>query len=463
MPDRWDVLVVGAGPGGYVAAIRAAQLGRRTAIVERDRIGGVCLNWGCIPTKALIHGVSLYHAAKGARQAGIMVNAEVDLEGLVRFSRRAADNLSKGVAHLLRQHRVTVIPGHARLRGPHTVEVTDAEGRTASHEATGIILATGSRPRILPGLEEGGDAVMDSSAAMVPKSLPGRLVVIGGGAIGVEFAYIYAALGVKVVIVEMLNQLLPTAEAEIGEELAKAFRRMGVEVLVGTRLSRLEHREDGVNVRLAQGDTELVRQADRVLIAVGVRPNIEDIGLESAGITLRNGFIEADRFGHTKVADIYAIGDVVGGMMLAHKASAQGMVVAARLAGLDIPPVDPALIPSCCYCEPQVAQVGRTSRELDEAGIAYRAGTVPFAANGKAMATASRIGFVKLLFSSDDDRLLGAHLIGAHVSEMISGLALALREGVTAERLGRLVHPHPSLSETIMEAANAAGGRAIHV
>jgi len=444
-----------------VAAIRAAQLGMQTAIVERDRIGGVCLNWGCIPTKALIHGVSLYHGLKNARQAGINATATVDLDALVRFSRRAADNLSKGVAHLLRQHDVTVLQGQARLAGPHTVEV-HAGDATSRYEAEGIILAPGSRQRTLPGMEAAGDLVMDSSAAMVPASIPQRLVIIGGGAIGVEFAYIYASLGTKVVVVEMLDQLLPAADHDVSEELTKAFRRLGVEVMVGTRLSGVERHDDVLTVHLSQGDSTISREAERMLIAVGVRPNSEDVGLETAGVATRSGFVRVDEFGFTGVASIYAIGDVVGGMMLAHKASAQGIVAAERLAGRAAHPVDPVLIPSCCYCEPQVAQVGPTARELERAGVGYRVGMVPFASNGKAMATGNRIGFVKLLFAEDDGRLLGAHLIGAHVSELIAGLALSVRERVSAERLATLVHPHPSLAETIMEAAHAAGDGAIH-
>jgi dihydrolipoamide dehydrogenase len=445
-----------------VAAIRAAQLGLKTAIVERDRIGGVCLNWGCIPTKALIHGVSLYHGLKTARQAGITATVSLDLEALVRFSRRAADNLSKGVAHLLRQHGVIVLPGRARLGGEHRVEVADAAGATVSHETRGIILATGSRPRKLPGLDGAGDLVMDSSAAMIPTAVPARLLVIGGGAIGVEFAYIYGILGAKVTIVEMLDQLLPAADRDIGEELAKAFHRMGIEVLVGTRLERVEREGDTLTAHLLRNAERLIRQTDRMLVAVGVRPNSEDLGLESVGITAPGGYVTTDEIGHTGTADIFAIGDLAGGALLAHKASAQGVVAASRLAGIPAPGVDQVLIPACCYCEPQVAGVGPTAKELEARGIAFRAGMVSFASNGKAMATGSRIGFVKLLFAAEGGRLLGAHLIGAHVSEMISGLSLAIREGVTADRLGSLVHPHPSLSETIMEAAEAAGGRAIH-
>lgn len=462
MSERWDLIVVGAGPGGYVAAIRAAQLGLKTAVVERDRIGGVCLNWGCIPTKALIHGVSLYHSLKSARHAGIHAEPTVDLEGLVRYSRRAAENLSKGVAHLLKQNGVTVLPGHGRVRDRHRVEVTLADGEPTTHEGKALILATGSRPRTLPGLEAAGDLVIDSSAAMVPTSLPQRLLVIGGGAIGVEFAYIYAVLGVKVVIVEMLDQLLPTADVEVSEELAKAFRRLGVEVMVRTKLASVERDGERLTAHLVQGAATTSREADRMLVAVGVRPNSEDLGLESLGIATRGGFVETDEGGMTSVDGILAIGDLVGGALLAHKASAQGVVAAERVAGVPFQPVDPGLIPACCYCEPQVAMVGPTSQDLEARGVDYRVGMVPFASNGKAMATGSRIGFAKLLFAADGARLLGAHLIGAHVSEMIAGLALAVREGVTAPRLGSLVHPHPSFSETIMEAAHAAGGHAIH-
>ncbi len=461
MAQRWDTVVIGAGPGGYVAAIRASQLGMRTAVVERDRVGGVCLNWGCIPTKALIHGVSLYQELRGAKQAGVVASASVDLEGLVRYSRRTADNLSKGVGHLLATNGVTVLAGHGRLVDPHTVEVREGDV-VSRHEASVIVLATGSRPVMLPGLDEAGELIVDSKGAMVPTSLPQRLLIIGGGAIGVEFGYIYAMLGVKVTIVEMLPRLLPAADRDVSEELTKAFRRIGVEVLVGTRLAGVAREGGTLTASLTKGETTLTREADRMLVAVGVRPNSEDIGLEAVGISTERGFVPVDEFGHTGVGSIYAIGDLVGGAMLAHKASAQGVVAVEHAAGRAPHPVDPGLIPSCCYCEPQVAQVGPPSQQLDEAGIPYRVGIAHFASNGKAMAMGARHGFVKLLVSPADGTLLAAHLIGARVSEMIAGLALAIRERVTAARLGKLVHPHPSLSETVMEAALAASTGAIH-
>jgi dihydrolipoamide dehydrogenase len=458
------VLVIGSGPGGYVAAIRAAQLGLKTKIVEREHIGGVCLNWGCIPTKALIHSVSMYRSLKNAKQYGVSVSSvEADLPAIVKYSRSAATRISKGVEYLLRNANVEVLWGHGRLVGQDEVTVTDSDGKTTTHRVGGIVIATGGRPIVIPGTEKAGELLMDIRSAMTPSSLPKRLIVIGGGAIGVEFAYIYACLGTRVTIVEMLDSLLPQADHEMGEELNKAFRRLSIEVLVSTKLVDVERNGNDIRALLSKEREEMTREADAILVAVGVRPNSEDLGLEDVGIQADKGFITVNQTCSTGVGNIYAIGDVTGGQLLAHKASAQGIAAAEALAGVSNDGVDLSLVPACCYCEPQVAQVGPTEKELKASGVNFSVGRFPFAANAKASATGSRTGKVKLLFSEDDGRLLGAHLIGPGVSEMISGLGLAIREGVTAERLGKLIHPHPSLSEAVMEAAEAANGLAIHL
>ncbi len=460
---QWDVVVLGSGPGGYVAAIRAAQRGLRTAVVEREHIGGVCLNWGCIPTKALIHSVSLYRSMKSARQYGIIVDGlRPDLSAMVAQSRAVSRRISKGVEYLLKKNGIEIIWGRGRLADERTVEVMDKDGARARHRTKGIILATGGSAETFPGLERMGPRAMTVREAMTPSLLPDRLLIIGAGAIGVEFAYIYACLGVKVTIVEMLDQLLPLADHDVAEELTKAFRRLRIEILVSTRLHALHAKEDSVEAILMKGSEEVRREADRVLVAIGVDPNSSGLGLEEIGVRTDRGFVVVDGKGHTGIGGIFAIGDLVGGPLLAHKASAEGMVAAETLAGMDVEGVDRSLIPSCCYSEPQVAQVGATERELMERGEQYITGYFPMAGNAKASAVGSRVGFVKLLFSGHN-RLLGAHLVGRHVSELIAEVALCMREGITADRLGSLIHPHPSLSEAVMEAAEAAEKRAIHV
>jgi dihydrolipoamide dehydrogenase len=464
LDTEWDVVVIGSGPGGYVAALRASQLGLKTAVVEEEHIGGVCLNWGCVPTKALIHSASLYRSTKSAKQYGVSVpSVEADLSAIVRYSRTAASRISKGVEYLLRNAGVEVLWGRGRFVDLDEVAVTDAKGTTTNHRARGIVIATGGRPIVIPGTENAGHLLMDVRRAMTPTSLPKRLIVIGGGAIGVEFAYIYACLGTRVTIVEMLESLLPQADHEIGEELRKAFRRLSIEVLVSTKLVGVKREGDSVRAVLSREQENVTVKADAILVAVGVRPNSADLGLEDIGVETERGFIAVDRKCSTGVGNIYAIGDVTGGQLLAHKASAQGIAAAEALAGIDRDRVDLSLVPACCYCEPQVAQVGPTERELEASDVSFSVGRFPFAANAKATATGHRVGMVKLLFAEEDDRLLAAHLIGPGVSEMIAELALAAREGVTAERLGRLIHPHPSLSEALMEAAEAAHGKAIHV
>lgn len=460
---QWDAIVIGSGPGGYVAAIRAAQLGLKTAIVEREHIGGVCLNWGCIPTKALIHGVSLYRSITEGRTYGVSSeSAHINLSALVRQSRSVSSRVAKGVEFLLKKNGIHVIRGIGKLIDVNTVSVEE-DGSTELHSARGIILATGGRSKSLPGMDRLGPSRLTIRQAMTPERLPETLLIIGAGAIGIEFAYIYAALGVKVTIVEMLEQLLPTADQEISAELHKAFRRLKIDILTSTRLLELNIEDGIVQADLVKDETSLRRNAEQVLVAIGVDPNSDELGLQENGITLRRGFVTVDDRCYTGVADIYAVGDLVGGPLLAHKASAEGIVAAETLAGGDPQPIRYATVPACCYCEPQVAQVGATENELKQSGKDYRVGHFPMAGNSKATATGHRLGLVKLLFSKEDDSILGAHIIGSNASEMISELTLCMEEGITRSTLGRIIHPHPSLSEAIMEAAEAAGGSAIHV
>ena len=435
----------------------------KTAVVEREHIGGVCLNWGCIPTKALIHGVSLYRAIDEGRAYGISTEGiHVDLPVLVRQSRSISSRVAKGVEFLLKKNGIHILRGNGKLVDENTVSVEN-ESKTELHTTRGIILATGGRAKSLPGIDKLGSGCMSIREAMTPEHLPETLLIIGAGAIGVEFAYIYAALGVKVTIVEMLDQLLPTADHDVSVELNKAFRRLKIDVLTSTRLADYSFENGMVDACLQKEESKLHKTAERILVAIGVDPNSGNLGLEENGITLERGFVAVDERCHTGVGKIYAVGDLIGGPLLAHKASAEGIVAAEALAGRDPKPVKYEAVPACCYCEPQVAQVGATEKQLEKDGIAYRVGRFPIAGNSKATATGHRLGLVKLLFSENGGRLLGAHIISHNASEMIMELTLCLEEGVTGSRLGRIIHPHPSLSESIMEAAEEAEGQAIHV
>jgi dihydrolipoamide dehydrogenase len=463
--NDYDVIVVGAGPGGYVAAIRAAQLGLRTAVVERAHLGGICLNWGCIPTKALLRAAEIRHEVSVAQDFGVVLDGapRIDLEALVARSRAVAAELNAGVAFLLKKNGVDVIWGAARIERAGILVVEAAPKTKTSVEppkdALGggrygvrhTILATGARPRTLPGLEPDGRLIWTYFEAMVPPALPKSLLIVGSGAIGIEFASFYRALGAEVTVVEILPQILPAEDAEIAALARKAFEQAGIKILTGAKVTGVEKGTDRVTaaIELSDGKRDAL-SAERLISAVGVLGNTEGLGLEAVGVKTSRGLVEADGLGRTNVPGIYAIGDLAGPPMLAHK-------------GLDTHPLNKSRIPACTYSRPQIASVGLTEAAAKAGGREVRVGRVPFRANGKALALGEREGLVKTIFDAKTGELLGAHMVGAEVTELIQGFVIAMQVEATEEDLMRTVFPHPTLSEMMGESALAAYGRAIHM
>jgi dihydrolipoamide dehydrogenase len=478
--SAYDVIVVGAGPGGYVAAIRAAQLGLRTAVVERAFLGGICLNWGCIPTKALLRSGEILHEIETARSFGIAVDgaARVELPAVVERSRTVAGELATGVGFLLKKNGVDVIWGEAQLKGAGAIEVTAAKSKrnTRDHappkDARGpgrytarhIVLATGARARVLPGIEADGKLIWTYFEAMLPPALPKSLLVAGSGAIGIEFASFYRALGAQVTVVEILPEILPAEDAEIAALARKTFERAGIRILMGAKVTGVQKGADSVTamVELAGGNGETIT-AERMISAVGVVGNVEGLGLEVLGVEIEKGLIKADGLGRTNVAGIYAIGDVAGPPMLAHKAEHEGVVCVEAIKGLGSHPLDKLRIPGCTYSRPQIASVGLTEARALAAGRQIRVGRFPFRANGKALALGEREGLVKTIFDAKTGELIGAHMVGAEVTELIQGFVIAMQMEATEEDLMRTIFPHPTLSEMMGESALSAWGRAIHI
>ncbi len=457
---KYDIIVVGSGPGGYVAAIRAAQLGKQVALVERAEPGGVCLNWGCIPTKALLKSAQVYAECRAAAQYGVRIEGEVlpDLEQIVARSRTVAETMSKGIRFLLAKNKITLIPGFGRLAAPG---VLDVEG--TRYEADHIILATGARPRELPFMPVDGEHIINSKQALTLTRLPQTMAVVGSGAIGSELAMFYATLGVKVTVIEYLPRLMPLEDEEVSKTMERAFRKLRATVLTGTTVKQVSVTPEGLcNIEIEGKKGSETLTAEVVLSAVGIQANIENIGLEACGVQTERGKVVVDERYRTNVAGIYAIGDIVAGPALAHVASAEGICCVESICGLDPEPVDYAAIPSCIFTTPEVASVGATEQQLRESGVEYKVGRFPFTASGKATAAGDRDGFVKLLFDAEN-RLLGAHLVGAHVTEMLAEPTLALRLGAAAHQIARTIHAHPTMNEGIMEAAEAAVGAAIHL
>lgn len=457
---KYDILVIGSGPGGYVAAIRAAQLGKKVAIVERAETGGVCLNWGCIPTKALLKSAQVYTYCKSAESYGVMTDGAVrpDLEKIVARSRGVAETMSKGVSFLLSRNGIDLVQGSARLVAPGKVEVDGTP-----YEADHIILATGARPREMAFMPVDGQRILSSRQALTLQKLPATMIVVGSGAIGSEFAYFYTALGVKVTIVEFMPRLMPLEDEEVSKTMERAFRKLRATVMVSTSVKSVKVNADGlceVEVEGKKGMETLT--ADVVLSAVGIKSNIENLGLEELGVAVERDKVLVDQFYRTNVPGVYAIGDIVGGPALAHVASAEGICCVEAICGLNPAPIDYSVIPSCVYTSPEVASVGFTEQQLQEKGVSYKVGRFPFTASGKATAAGDRDGFVKLIFS-DTDILLGAHMVGQNVTEMIAEPTLARMLGATAHQIARTVHAHPTMNEAIMEAAEDALGEAIHL
>lgn len=460
---QYDLAVVGAGPGGYVAAIRAAQLGLRVAVVEAEKPGGVCLNWGCIPTKALLTGAELVESLRG-HGATFGINADavtLDYGRAIDHSRRVVRRLSKGVESLLRKNRIDWVPGYARLTSGTSLDVSGA----VSIGARNILLATGSRERVPPGVEVDGKRVLTSKQALASRSIPARLLVIGAGAVGVEFAYLYAMYGAQVTILEMADQLLPGADPDIAAALESEFARKGIKVLTGARFENIDSNGSDVRVEYeCEGQRSEAIEVDQVLVAIGRRPNSAGLGLDTLGIEIDpRGFVVTDAWHRTRLPTVSAIGDVAGGPLLAHKASEQGIAAVEHLAGIERLPLDLSRVPSCIYSQPQVASVGLTEAAArSERGDRIRIGKFPFVASGKAVAADHTAGFVKLIVDSEMGEILGAHVIGAGATELIAELSLAMQLEATTAELIHTIHAHPTMSEAIWESALAAEGRSLN-
>jgi len=470
----YDVLVLGGGPGGYVAAIRAAQLGLKTAVVERENLGGVCLNWGCIPTKALIHNAEVLEELHAAADFGFgFENLTVDFSKAVSRSRGIVDRQTKGVAFLMKKNKIDVINGHGVFVNSHSIRVGGSEYAEVKEERTvsaaNIILATGARADSLPGVEIDGDRVIQYRDALVLENLPKKLVVVGSGAIGMEFSYVYNTYGVDVTIVEMMETVLPLEDAEVCAEVEKSFKKAGIRLLTGTRTEQVEKTDDGVKVtvkNVKSGETETI-EADKVLMAIGIRPNTDKLGLHATGVdTDKRGFVGIDAVMRTNVAHIYAIGDCTGKLALAHVASAQGIVAAETIAGVETMPI-PAeryrFLPRCTYCQPQVASMGLTEAQAKVEGHDIKVGKFPFMPNGKAQALGARTGFVKLISDAKYGEILGAHIVGPDATELLPEISLAQMMEITPAEIARNVHAHPTLGEVLMEAAHAVEGHPIHM
>ncbi len=460
----FDLIVLGGGPGGYVAAIRAAQLGMKTAVVEREHLGGICLNWGCIPTKALLRSAEINHILHHLPEFGFAAdNIRLDLGKMVARSRAVAKQLSSGVAHLLRKNKVTVFDGAGRLAGAGKLAVTKDDKPVATLTAPHIVLATGARARELPGIEADGKLIWTYKDAMVPKTLPKRLLVIGSGAIGIEFASFYRGLGAEVTVVEVLDRILPVEDAEISAFAQKAFEKQGIKILTKAMVKGARKAADSVSVTIEAGGKTSEITVDRVISAVGIVGNVEAIGLAEAGVRVEKTHVVIDEFCRTNVAGLYAIGDLAGPPWLAHKASHEGVLCVEKIAGIKgVHPLDASNIPGCTYCRPQIASVGLTEAKAKENGREVRVGRFPFIGNGKAIALGEPEGMVKTVFDAKTGELLGAHMIGAEVTEMIQGFAIARTLESTEAELMATVFPHPTVSEAMHESVLDAYGRAIH-
>jgi dihydrolipoamide dehydrogenase len=461
---KYDVIVLGSGPGGYVTAIRASQLGLNTAVVEREALGGICLNWGCIPTKALLKSANVFEYINHAADYGITVGApKADFGGMVKRSRDVAEGMSGGVKFLLKKNKVDVIKGNGKLLAGRKLEVTAEDATVQVLEADHIIVATGARSRQLPSLPQNGKTVIGYREAMTLKSQPKRLVVVGSGAIGVEFAYFYNAIGTEVTVVEYLPNIVPLEDVEVSKQLGRSFKKQGIKVMTSAEVTSVKDVKGGVSVTVKTKKGEEQIEADVVLSAVGVIANIEGIGLEDVGIAADRGKILVDDFYKTNIPGYYAIGDCVPGPALAHVASAEGILCVEKIAGHNVEPIDYMNIPGCTYCFPEVASVGMTEEQAKEKGIEVKVGKFPFSASGKASASGHKDGFVKLIFDAKYGELLGGHMIGANVTELVAELVAVRKLETTGHELIKTIHPHPTLSEAVMEAAAAAYDEVIHL
>ncbi len=461
---KFDIIVIGSGPGGYVAAIRASQLGFKVAVVEKEELGGICLNWGCIPTKALLKSAQVFEYISHAKDYGVEVSDfKVNFADMIKRSRNVAGGMSKGIEFLFKKNKIEKLMGFGKLAGKNKVEVTTADGKKEIHEAEHIILATGARSRELPGVKIDNQKIVGYRKAMVLESQPKSMVIIGSGAIGVEFAYFYNTIGTKVTIVEYMPQIVPSEDHEISQALEKNFKKAGIEILTESSVESVDTSGEGCKVKVKTKTGERIIECDIVLSAAGVVTNLEGIGLEETGVKTENGKVLVDDYYRTNVAGIYAIGDIVKGPALAHVASAEGIICVEKIAGHHPEPLNYNNIPACTYCNPEIASVGLTEKKARELGYDIKIGKFPFSASGKASAAGAKEGFIKVIFDAKYGEWLGAHMIGANVTEMIAEVVVARKLETTGYEIIKSVHPHPTMSEAIMEATAAAFGEVIHI
>jgi dihydrolipoamide dehydrogenase len=462
---NYDVLIIGSGPGGYVAAIRASQLGMKTAVIEKAELGGICLNWGCIPTKALLKSAQVFEYTKHAADYGISIsgNVEPDFTAVIKRSRDVAAGMSKGIQFLFGKNKVETIAGFGKLINNQTVEVSAADGSTSQYTAKHIILATGARSRQLPNLPQDGKKIIGYREALSLPKLPKSMVVVGSGAIGTEFAYFYSAMGTDVTLVEFLPNVVPLEDEEVSKTLEREFKKRKIKVMTSSSVESVDTSADICKVNIKTKKGEEVVEAEIVLSAVGITPNLENIGIEELGIEMDKGKVKVDEFYRTNLAGVYAIGDIVAGPALAHVASAEGITCVEKIAGLNPHPIRYDNIPGCTYTVPEVSSVGMTEKQAKDAGYEIKIGKFPYTASGKASAAGAKEGFIKLIFDAKYGELLGAHMIGGNVTEMIGEIVVARNLETTGHELIKSIHPHPTMSEAIMEAAAAAYGEVIHI
>jgi len=463
MASKYDLIIIGSGPGGYVAAIRASQLGMKVAVVEKESLGGICLNWGCIPTKALLKSANVFEYIKHAEDYGIKVkDASVDFTSVILRSRGVADSMSKGVQFLLKKNKIDVINGFGKLKSSTKVEV-DADGKKTEYSADHILLATGGRSRELPNLPIDGGKIIGYRQAMSLTKQPKRMVVVGSGAIGVEFAYFYHSLGTEVTVVEFLDNIVPLEDEDVSKQLARTFKKSGMKIMTSSEVTSVDTKGKSLKVNIKTKKGEEVIECDVVLSAVGISTNLEGIGLEDVGVATDKGKVIVDDYYKTNIEGIYAIGDIVKGQALAHVASAEGITCVEKINGLNPEPIDYNNIPGCTYCSPEVASVGYTEKAAIEAGYDIKVGKFPFSASGKAKASGTPDGFIKVIYDAKYGEWLGAHMIGATVTEMIAEVVAARKLETTGHEIIKTVHPHPTMSEAIMEATAVAYDEVIHL
>ncbi|MFC2137093.1 dihydrolipoyl dehydrogenase [Bacteroidota bacterium] len=462
---NYDILIIGSGPGGYVAAIRASQLGMKVGVIEKAELGGICLNWGCIPTKSLLKSAQVYEYIKHSDEYGIPIKGDVkpDFKKIIERSRGVADGMSKGIQYLFKKNKIDVIEGKGKLLSNKSVEVENLKGEKTEYKSSHIILATGARSKELPNLKQDGKKIIGYREALTLPKLPEKMIIVGSGAIGSEFANFYASMGTEITLVEFMPAIVPVEDEEVSKQLARSFKKIGIKVMVDSTVEKVDTTGNKckVTIKTKKGIEE--HETDIVLSAVGITPNIENIGLENLNIETENGKIKVDNYYKTNIEGIYAIGDIIDGPALAHVASAEGITCVEKIAGINPEPVDYKNIPGCTYTNPEVASVGLTEKAAKEAGYDIKIGKFPFTASGKASSAGHKDGFVKLVFEAKYGELLGAHLIGANVTEMIAEIVLGKKLETTGHEIIKSIHPHPTMSEAIMEAAAAAYGEVIHI